>query len=67
MVALFGRRKPFDDGNRQTFVEALSSMLEIQVIASGGGSLEDPATGSINGRALGYVYGFIDAALRIIG
>src|SRR5205807_5275101 len=47
----------------QKLVEAVAGMLEIQMAASGRQVL-DPL---IERRALGYVYGFIDAALRSIG
>ena len=40
-------------------------MLKVQQIA--GGRAVEAADGSINRRAIGYIYGFINAALRTIG
>jgi hypothetical protein len=57
---------PFNDEQKEKFVEAISAMLQVQLIAAGDRSIEN-AAGKVNARALGYIYGFIDAALRTIG
>lgn len=66
MFGFFRRRRAFDDQKKQQFVNAISSMLEVQLISVGNRSIED-ASGNVNPQALGYIYGFIDAALRTIG
>lgn len=52
-----------DDSDMEKFAAAVGMMLEVQLAASGCTAL--PA--SVVRRALGYIYGFIDAALRTIG
>jgi hypothetical protein len=56
----------FDDAAKTKFADAVAIMLKVQIAASGCESV-DNADGAINSRALGYMYGFIDAALRTIG
>jgi hypothetical protein len=65
MLGFFKRRRPLDDERKQQFIDAISAMLEAQMVAAGRRSLEE--SGSIIPDALGYIYGFIDAALRTIG
>ena len=48
------------------FATAIAEMLQIQLAVAGDRSIED-ANGVINRTAIGYVYGFLDAALRTIG
>jgi hypothetical protein len=65
------RRKPqdkisFDDAKMMKFIEAVSQILAIQKVVAAGCSIEDDK-GRINRKAIGYVYGFIDATLRSIG
>ena len=64
----FWKRKTdrFTDKKRSTFIEAISSMLATQLVAVGNRGIEDPE-GNINPKAIGYIYGFIDAALQTIG
>jgi hypothetical protein len=59
-------KHPFDDATRTKFIKAVSDMLAIQKVVATGYSIEDDK-GRINRKAIGYVYGFIDAALRSIG
>lgn len=66
VFGFFRRRRSFDDHDNDRFVDAISTMLEAQLIPVGGRTVED-STGNINPKALGYIYGFIDAALRTIG
>lgn len=66
MFGFFKRRRVLDDNEKGCLVEAISTMLEVQLAVAGGRSAED-AAGNINPRALGYIYGFVDAALRTIG
>lgn len=66
MTELPGKREHFDDAAKNKFVDVVSIMLKAQVAASGRTSI-DYSDGTVNLRALGYIYGFIDAALRTIG
>lgn len=66
MFSIFRRRKAFDNRKKQVFVDAISDMLRVQLAITGGSSIED-AKGNINRKAIGYIYGFIDGALRTIG
>jgi hypothetical protein len=63
---MFGRKKVFDDNEKSKFVEAIADMLAIQMTVATGRSIES-AEGRINRKAIGYIYGFIDCALRSIG
>ena len=56
----------FDDSKKAEFVAAIAGILRVQRAAAGGRCIEDER-GNINRRALGYIYGFIDAALRPLG
>jgi hypothetical protein len=60
------RHDIFDDEKKAKFVEAIAAMLEIQLVPVRHLSIESP-DGQLNGKALGYIYGFIDAALRAVG
>ena len=62
----FRRREAFDDRKKQVFVDAISDMLRVQLTVTGGSSIED-TKGNINRKAIGYIYGFIDGALRTVG
>jgi len=66
LLRLFLKRRTFDDHKREEFVAAISAMLQVQLTAVGNHRVEDDL-GNINPKALGYIYGFIDAALRTIG
>ena len=66
LFEFFKKRSEFDDQKKEVFVDAVSTMLELQLVAVGNRSIEDGA-GNPNRNAMGYVYGFIDAALRTIG
>jgi hypothetical protein len=58
--------EPFDDKARSEFATVIAGMLEIQKFAAGSASMDD-AQGFPKRKPLGYVYGFIDAALRSLG
>jgi hypothetical protein len=60
--------KPFDDTAKSEFVNLIASMLEVQRLMAGDadGSIEDE-NGHLKHKAIGYVYGYVDAALRSIG
>jgi len=60
------RKSKFDDAAKAQLIEAISISLEIQTVAATGHSIED-TEGRINRKAIGYVYGFVDAALRRYG
>jgi len=64
MFSLF-RKKRFSDEDKAKFVDAIADMLRIQLIPVGDRSVETDA--GLNKKAVGYVYGFIDAALRSSG
>lgn len=66
MFGIFGKRNAFDDRKKQNFVDAISYMLRVQIAVACGCSVED-TNGNINEKALGYIHGFIDGALRTIG
>ena len=66
MVWPFKKKKTFDDSQKEQFAELLSPLLEMQRIAAVNYSIED-SEGHPNRKALGYIYGFIDAALQTIG
>lgn len=54
---------PFGDQQQEQFIAAVSVVLEAQLAAAGTAEISE----DLELRALGYVYGFIDAALRTIG
>ncbi len=66
MFGFFKKKRSFDDTQKSKFVEAISGMLETQKIVVGNRSIED-SEGCLNRKAIGYIYGFIDAALTTIG
>lgn len=66
MFGFLRKRRGLDDQKQLQFVEAISTMLTVQLVAVGNRSVED-IRGHINPKALGYIYGFIDAGLRTIG
>jgi hypothetical protein len=55
----WSKKTQFNDEKKEKFIEAISRMLQVQLIAAGDRSIEDGA-GDVNPRALGYIYGFID-------
>ena len=66
---MFGQSKKketFDDAKKGKFIDAITDILEMQRIAAVNCSIED-SEGHLNRKAIGYIYGFIDAALRSIG
>lgn len=65
-IIMFGRKKRFDDKRRSEFARAVSEMLATQTALAPRDSLED-AHGRINRKAIGYIYGFVDCALRSVG
>lgn len=61
------RKKPkFDDAAKQVLADALAGLLEIQRACAGGRNIECQ-NGQINRKAIGYIYGFVDASLTLIG
>lgn len=66
MFNFFRKRNAFDDEKKAKFVDAIASMLEVQMAFVPGQSVEDES-GEVNPKAIGYIYGFIDAALQTIG
>lgn len=63
---LFRKKKSFDDAAKAQFVDAVAGMLELQK-ALAGSSAMNREDGNPKPKAIGYVYGFVDAALRTIG
>jgi len=66
MFGLFKKKRDFDDEKKTKFVNTISDMLEMQKIVAGDCSIED-CEGRLKRKAIGYIYGFIDAALDSIG
>jgi len=62
---MFPKLFPFDDAARAQFATTVAEMLELQMVVSGK-RIEDDESRP-NRKALGYIYGYIDAALRAIG
>ena len=62
----FRKKKPFDDAAKTKFIDAIVGLLEVQKVVAGKASIDD-GTGHPKRKAIGYVYGYIDAALRSIG
>lgn len=63
---LFGRKDRFGDAAKLQFSTTIAEMLQLQLIVAAGRSIEDEQ-GRLKRKALGYVYGYIDAALRTKG
>ena len=63
---LLSRKKQFDDAAKAQFAMTIAEMLKLQIMVAGNASFEDE-NGQPKRKALGYVYGYIDAALRKIG
>ena len=63
---LFRRPTHFDDAAKSKFAANIAEMLELQKCLAGVVSIEDEQ-GYPKRKALGYVYGYIDAALRVRG
>lgn len=63
----FFRRKRFGDTQRTEFVEAVGGMLEVQMAIITDRDNLPPLFSKEGEKALGYIYGFIDAALRSVG
>ena len=57
---------PFDDAAKSRFADVIARQLEIQLELTGGVPINDGA-GYPKRKAIGYVYGYVDAALRSIG
>jgi hypothetical protein len=63
---LFSRKNSWDDATKLKFATAIAGVLEHQILVAGSASIEDEQ-GYPERKALGYVYGYIDAALRVKG
>jgi hypothetical protein len=57
----------FDESKQARFVHAISMMLRAQKACAGSQATLEDADGNINQQAIGYIYGYIDAALQTIG
>jgi hypothetical protein len=66
MFGIFRRRNAFNDSKKQQFAHGISLMLKVQMAYAPDCPIED-THGNVNNKALGYIYGFIDSALRTIG
>ena len=64
-IAGDGRRSPLTDAEIEASVKNIATVLGVSMNVSGP-RIED-ANGQFNRKALGYVYGFVDAALRYRG
>jgi hypothetical protein len=65
-VNFLKRKRQFDDAAKLELAGILAQVLKAQMTVAAGISIEDEH-GSPKRKALGYVYGFIDAALRVRG
>jgi hypothetical protein len=63
---LFSRKNSWDDAKKLKFATAIAGMMERQLLVAGNASIEDEQ-GYPKRKALGYVYGYIDASLRLKG
>jgi hypothetical protein len=63
---LFKKKRSFDDAAKTVFVDAIASMLKNQIIVAGEVSMDDE-NGCPNRKALGYVFGYVDTALKAVG
>lgn len=63
VFSFFRRKRRLTEQQQFKFIDAIATMLELQLAAVGPNAM-NPA---IERKALGYVYGFIDAALRTVG
>ncbi len=63
---MFGRKKQYDDEAKETLADAVSEMLKLQIILFDEASITNE-NGTPKHKAIGYVFGFIDAALQSIG
>jgi hypothetical protein len=63
---IFSRKDRFDDVAKLQFATMIAEMLQLQMIVAADESIED-GQGHLKRKALGYVYGYIDAALRTKG
>ncbi len=66
MFGLFKGKWAFDDQKKTQFITIISDMIDLQRIPAGNHGIEDE-DGHINRKAIGYIYGFIDAALQVAG
>ena len=66
MFGFLRKRHRFDDRKKEEFVDAISTMLEIQLVVTSEESIENLAD-DVKLQVLGYIYGFTDAALQTIG
>jgi hypothetical protein len=57
----------FDESKQTKSVHAISMMLRAQKTCAGSHATLEDSGGNINQRAIGYIYGYIDAALQAIG
>ncbi len=60
------RRKTLSDAQKADFAEAIAGLLSIQLVMVGDKTIESEAGGP-KPKAIGYVYGFVDAVLRTKG
>src|ERR1041384_6558292 len=65
MFGLFTKKGPSKDEKLEALVRLVSSMLEMQTVPIGNRSIVNDR-GEVNRKAAGYIYGFIDAALRSV-
>jgi hypothetical protein len=66
MFGLFKKKSHLDDAVKVQLESAITSLLSLQILILPDPQIED-ANGNINRKALGYIYGHIDAFLRTRG
>jgi hypothetical protein len=63
---LFRKKRPFDEDDLCRLVDVVADKLAAQIAFAGDASM-DAADGNPKKKAIGYVYGFADAAFRGVG
>jgi hypothetical protein len=64
---MFGRKNKFDDEAKSKLLTVVVNVLTIQTTPAGRAQSIKDEQGNLKRKALGYVYGFVDAALRVWG
>jgi hypothetical protein len=66
MFGLFRKKSRLDDEIKAKLEYAITTFLSLQLLILPEPAIED-ALGNINRKAIGYIYGYIDAFLRLRG
>jgi hypothetical protein len=66
LFSFFRKKSRADDATKAKLVDAITSLLSLQLVIVPNPSIED-THGKINRKAIGYIYGYVDAFLRTRG